>query len=89
MAWTTTKNEQYAAGNLYIQIWELAGDSGTVELNTGLSVLRGCAFAAKSLTSSIPNVRLNALSAGTASNGYVSVTGCTSGDTMYLTVYGR
>jgi hypothetical protein len=89
MAWTTTKNFEYAAGHHKVQLWELAADSATLELSTGFNSVDHIAFAAASFTSSHPNIKRNVLSAGTASNGTVSVTGCTSGDTMFLTVWGH
>jgi hypothetical protein len=89
MAWTTTKTGQYSLGNHYVQLWKLEADAGTLELSTGLSYIDHIAFCARSLTSSIPNVKGNVLSAGTASNGNVAITGCTAGDDMYVTVWGH
>lgn len=90
MAWTTTKISQFSTGgNLIQQNWELSADAGTLELTTGLSVLETAFVQPKSFASTHANVRCNATSAGVASNGMVSITGCTSGDTMYLVVYGR
>ena len=43
-------------------------DAGTVELLTGLQVIDSVNFAAKSFTSTLPNISINLLSAGTASN---------------------
>lgn len=90
MAWTTTKVSQFSpGGNCYCQIWSLSADTATVELNTGLAILDAAFAQPASFTSSVPNVQVNVLSAATASNGTVSITGCTNGDTMYLCVYGR
>ncbi len=89
MAWTTTKNFEYAIGNHKVQLWELSADAATLELNTGLQRVDHLAVAPASLTSTIPNFKRNVLSAGTASNGYVSITGCTSGDWMFVTVWGH
>lgn len=90
MAWTTTKLSEFSpGGNLKQQNWELAADAATLELTTGFGVVEAAFVQAKSFTSTHANVRCNATSAGVASNGMVSITGCTSGDTMYLVVYGR
>ncbi len=89
MAWTTTKNNEYSAGNHKVQLWELTADSATLELNTSLNVVDHALATAGSLTTSIGACYRNALSAATASNGYVSVTGVTSGDVIFLTVWGH
>lgn len=89
MAWTTNKNFEYAAGNHKVQLWELTADSATLELDTGLSRVDHIAATPASAASSIPNFQRNVLSAGTASNGFVAVTGATSGDDLFLTVWGH
>lgn len=89
MAWTTTKTNEYAAGNHKVQHWKLEADSATLELNTGLGVVDHIAVAPGSMASSPWSVRPNVTSAGVASNGYVAVTGVTSGDDVYLTVWGH
>lgn len=89
MAWTTTKKFEYAAGNQKVQAWELDSDSATLELDTGLNVVDHIAVAPASLTSTIPNFQKNVTSAGVASKGVVAVTGATSGDAIYLTVWGH
>lgn len=93
MAWTTTKKHEYAVGNLKMQLWTLSADSATVELNTGLkfvdhanvSIASGLASAAAYQHA----LKINKLSANTASNGYVSVTGAVSGNELLLTVWGH
>lgn len=89
MAWTQTKVNQFNSGNDVIQLWKLVADSATLELNTGLKVLDAVTLSPASMNSANSKYQVNALSAATASNGYLSVTGCTSGDVMYVTVYGR
>lgn len=90
MAWTETENFSTVFGNLRVKGYLLTADSATLEMDTGFDRVHHVAVAIKSAaTATHPNVAVNALSAGTASNGYVSVTGATSGDDVYLTVYGR
>jgi len=36
-----------------------------------------------------PKIKKNILTAGTAANGYIAVTGVTSGDVFFLTVFGH
>lgn len=89
MAWTQTKTIESVFGNIRVKVYELTADSATLELDTGFGNVLGCATAPKSMASSPFAVARNALSAGTSSAGYVAITGVTSGDDLYLTVYGR
>ena len=89
MAWTTTKKFEYAAGNHKVQAWELTADSATLELDTGLSVVDHVAVAPVSMASSPFSVRKNVTSASVASNGAIALTGVTSGDDLYVTVWGH
>ena len=89
MAWTTTKVEQFNTGNVACQLWELTADSATVELDTALDVIRSAVLSPASIGTANTKYGINALSAGTASNGYIAITGAASGDEFYLTVYGR
>lgn len=89
MAWTTTKKLQHAVGNNYVQVWEMTADSATLEHNTGLSVIDACTLSPASMNSANSKYTINVLSGATAQNGYLCITGCTSGDRMFVTVYGR
>ncbi len=89
MAWTTTKKAAYAEGNVYVVHYALTADSATLELDTGLKNVVCVQHSIKSATAATYKVKTNVLSAGTAANGYVALTGCTSGDELYLTVYGN
>jgi hypothetical protein len=89
MAWTTTKNLETVFGNVRAQFYLLTADSATLELNTGFGNVIHVQHAVKSATTSAHNIAINALSAGTSSAGYVAITGVTSGDDIWLTVYGR
>ena len=89
MAWTTTKKFEYAVGNHKVQHWDLTADSTTLELNTGLGVVDSVALNIASGASAPVLSQKNVLSAGTASNGYVAITGAASGDDFYITVWGH
>jgi hypothetical protein len=89
MAWTTTKQVQYAAGDVYVQLWDLTADAATLELNTGLQYILHVQHSAQSITSAGFKVKRNELSAATASNGTIALTGCASGDNIFLAVWGR
>lgn len=89
MAWTVTTRKHTIFGNERVMRFDLLSDSATYELATGLNSIHGAHLAIKSLTSAGIKMRYNALSAATASQGTLSITGCTSGDEFYLTVFGR
>lgn len=89
MAWTQTKTVESVFGNIRVKVYELTADSATLELNTGFGHVLGVATAPSSMASSPYSVSRNALSAGTSSAGYVSVTGVASGDRLFLTIFGR
>lgn len=89
MSWTTTKKFEYAAGNQKVQSWFLESDSATLELNTGLGVIEGVSATPASAASSPFSVKANSTSGTTTVNGQVAITGVTSGDDIYLTVWGR
>lgn len=88
MAWTASKSAQYNIGDKVVQHWELAGDSATYELSTGLKNVVSVQVTPKSATALV-KTKLNILSAGTAAYGNVAITGATSGDGLYLLVIGN
>jgi hypothetical protein len=93
MAWTTTKKSEYAVGNHKVQLWDLTADSATLELNTGLRVVDHAQLqivsGAASAASFGHSTKRNKLSAATASNGMVAITGAVSGSDFMLTVWGH
>lgn len=89
MAWTTTKQTQFGTGDVFIQVWEMTADSATIEFDTGLHVLQGAFLSPASMNSAGSKYGINANSTGSSAKGYVAITGCTSGDEMFLLVVGR
>ena len=89
MAWTETETFSTVFGNKRVKGYLLTADSATLELDTGLDVVDHINVAFQSAASSPILFHKNELSAGTASNGYISVTGAASGDDIFVTVYGR
>lgn len=89
MAWVTTKKFEYAVGNHKCQHWDLTADAATLELDTGLGVVDSVVLNIASGASAPVLCKKNVLSAGTASNGYVAITGAASGDDFYITVWGH
>lgn len=89
MAWTVTKLDNTIHGNERVTRYSVTTDSTSEELYTGYTHVNQANLEPKSMTSNVWNLSLNALTAATASQGYVSITGVVSGDDFYLTVHGR
>lgn len=93
MAWTQSKNFEYSVGNHKVQLWTLTADSATLELNTGLSVVDHLQLTKSSGAASAASwqvvAKRNVLSAATASNGWIALTGAASGNDFFLTVWGH
>jgi len=89
MTWTATLAEKTVFGNLRVHLYDLVADSATLELDTGFDVVTHIQPANKSAATYGTYFDKNVLSAATASNGTVAITGAASGDTFFLTVYGR
>jgi len=89
MAWTATLNKKTVFGDTRVHLYELVADSATLELDTGLDYIDHIQPSVKSAATYGAYFDKNVLSAATASNGTVAVTGAASGDTYFLTVYGK
>lgn len=93
MAWTTTKVSEYSAGNHKVQLWTLTADSATLELTTGLNrvdhIQLTKASGAASAAAWQVVAKANVLSAATASNGMIALTGAASGNDFFLAVWGH
>ena len=94
MAWTVTKTGNTTFGNMHVWYGTVTADSGSDVVSFGFRSLYHAGVTIKSMASALSagtqaNFALNVLTAGTASQGDLSVTGVTSGDVFYLMVYGR
>jgi len=89
MTWTATLNKKTVFGDMRVHMYELTSDSATLELDTGMDVVTHIQPAVKSANTYGTFFDMNVLSAATVSNGTVAITGSTSGDDFFLTVYGR
>jgi hypothetical protein len=88
MAWTVEKKVEATVGNVRQQVWQLTADSATYELSTGLKNVLALSIGINTATAATIKCKPNILSAGTAALGNVAITGATSADIVYLTVYG-
>jgi hypothetical protein len=89
MAWTVSKVVEATVGGVRQQIWDLTADSATYELSTGLKNVLAVSIGINTATAATIKCKPNILSAGTAALGNVALTGATSADRVYLTVYGN
>jgi hypothetical protein len=89
MAWTVTR-KQTVFGNERIVHLNLTADAATQNVDTGLSVITAFSVGLQSMTTIaslhiLPNVGAGA----TAIAGTLGCSGFTSGDSLFITCYGR
>jgi hypothetical protein len=87
MAYTFAVSAQSVFGNERVIHGVVTTDATTGTVTTGLDNIISMSHAPKSMTSGV-KYAINKLAAGTASAGTLAITGCTSGDELYITVYG-
>ena len=93
MAWTTTKNFEYAVGNHRVQLWTLTADSATIDLDTGLAqvdhlqLTKASGAASAASFQVVAKMNVNTLAA--ASRGHIALTGAAAGNDFFLTVWGH
>lgn len=89
MAFTVTLNKKTVHGDQRCHQYLVTADGATAAIDTGLGFVDGIATAPKSMASSPYSVSANEGVASTATVGTIGVTGVTSGDDFYMTVWGR
>jgi len=89
MAYTVVTADKTVFGNSRVHQLVVTADAATGTIDTGMDVLTGAHLTAKSAASTTINLKINELAASTASAGSIAITGATSGDDFYLTVFGR
>lgn len=87
MAYTVTKTPT-VFGNLGAVVMKVVCDSASATVETGLKRIDGLSVAIGSAASSNFKLYPNSGTAGTSIAGSINFTGMTSGDVVYLTVYG-
>ena len=88
MAFTNTLVERSVFGNKSVQFYSCLADGATGTIVTGMNQVTAINVTFKSMTSGATKFKINALESGTAAAGTIAVTGATSGDEFYVTVYG-
>lgn len=89
MAFTTSALVNSVFGNERVKVLRVTADAATDAFETGLAVIDAVSVGNQSASAGTAKFKINALSAGTAANGYLAVTGATSGDVYFVTVYGH
>ena len=88
MAFTKSLTARTTFGNLAVQEYKITADAATEAIDTGLNnVLMGHAQPKPLATSTFSTSKNEAVS-GTSIAGTIGITGVTSGDEFYVTVYG-
>lgn len=94
MAYSSTVNFKGVMGNARVAILSCVADASSGNVSGGgVGYLFAALINPISMTTAnsvaYVRVKLNSLEAGTAANGSVGLSGLTSGDAFYLTLYGR
>lgn len=88
MAYTINRTKT-AFGNMRVSIMSCTADAATQNIQSGLDRVIGVTMTPVSMaTFNSHSMYPNVLAAGTASAGYVSVTGLASGDEFHLVCFG-
>ena len=87
MAFTVTKFPT-VFGNKRAVGLKITADAATQTIETGLKVIEWYSLAPSSMNSANFKTAINSNASGVQSNGVFAVTGLTSGDLLYVTVYG-
>lgn len=88
MAYTVTKKNQCAQGDVIAIAYDIIADAATATLDTGLSQVLYHSLSPISMTTAGIKLYPNAGDTGTSIAGKVGISGVVSGDRFYLTVYG-
>ncbi len=88
MVYTITKDKT-VFGNKRCVGLKISADAASETVSTGLQHVDFVGFGHISMTSLGIRIRPNLTAAGAASEGSIGISGCTSGDEFFVTVYGR
>jgi hypothetical protein len=88
MAWTVSKKPG-VMGNQRTVLLEITTDSAEATIETGLGYIDNFAVGIQSCNTGPQWIASNSGSTGTAIGGALGCSGFTSGDHLYITVFGR
>lgn len=92
MAFTVAKIDNSVFGNKNMAVLSCTADAAADAFASPFKYVDHVIFSPQSMSTGAnggAKIRKNVLSAGTASNGYIAVTGITSGDVFFLVVFGH
>lgn len=93
MAYTASLTNRSTFGNQQVAFYTVTADGASGTVSTGFGTIESVTMTPGSITTnnsgSLGRVRPNGTAAGVDSPGTVGFSGFTSGDVMYLMVYGR
>lgn len=89
MAFTVTVNKKTVFGDMRVNMFSIKADATTQTVDTGFDNIVHMDWSAKSMTTSTVKMHKNTGAEGTALVGCIGISGCTSGDEYYVTVYGN
>jgi hypothetical protein len=88
MAFTYSVTKKTTFGDQHVHFGVLTVDATAGAVATGFGTIEHLHLTPKSVTTGF-KVAKNAGATGTSTAGTLAVTGCTSGDEFFFTVYGR
>ncbi len=88
MAYTVVKFNT-VLGNKRVVGLDITADAATQTIETGLKVIEWMSNGEASMNSANIKLAVNSNASGVQSMGVLGVTGCTSGDRFFITVFGR
>ena len=88
MAFTVTTLRKSVYGNNRVAHLQVTADSAEATIDTGLGKIDGFAMGPGSITCNTAKCFINVGSTATALNGFMGLSGVTSGDVFFLTVFG-
>jgi len=89
MAYTVAVIDKYNVSNKRCHVLSITADAAEASIDTGLKIVDHFNFAPQSLTAANIQMFKNVGSTSTAANGFIGVSGITSGDVWFMYVYGR
>lgn len=89
MAFTVTINKKTVFGDMRVNMLSITADATTQTVDTGFDNIVHMDWSAKSMATATVVMNKNTGAEGTALVGCIGISGCTSGDEYYVTVYGN
>lgn len=89
MAFTVTVNKKTVFGDMRVNMFSITADAATQTVDTGFDNIVHMDWSAKSMATATVAMYKNTGAEGTALVGCIGISGCTSGDEYYVTVYGN